>query len=78
MAMIKTQIRHYRLAQYNSAADVAKAAGININRYSAFEAGRQYATLKPDEIARAAALFGLPPSAIADDRGHPLPFTSDR
>ena len=78
MAMIKTQIRRYRLERYKSAAAVAEAAKIKTYRYEAFEAGRQYATLKPDEIARAAALLGLPPSAIADSSGHPLPFSPDR
>lgn len=78
MAMIKTQIRHYRLTRYSSAAAVAEAAKVKVDRYSAFEAGRQYAILRPDEIERVAALLGLPPSAIADNSGHPLPFIVDR
>ena len=78
MALIKTQIRYYRLPRYNSAIEVAKAANIKKDRYIAFEAGRQYATLNTDEIERVAAVLGLPSSAIADQTGHPLPFCVDR
>ncbi len=56
MALIKTQIRYYRLPRYNSAIEVAKAANIKKDRYIAFEAGRQYATLNTDEIERVAAV----------------------
>ena len=77
MAMIKTQIRYYRLLRYSSAAALAKAAEVKVDRYSSFEAGRQYAILRPDEIERVAALLGLLPSAIADNGGHPLPLVSN-
>ena len=68
---VRTVVGSLRVRQYNSAAELARQAGINILRYKRFESATKYYHLYRDEVLRIAVLLGVDPSLIADDRGSP-------
>ena len=54
---VRTVVGSLRVRQYNSAAELARQAGINIWRYKRFESATKYYHLSREEVLRVTALL---------------------
>lgn len=60
------------MADIRTGASLARQAQVEPQRYRAWETGREFYYLRPDEIQRIAEVLQTTPAELADEKGHAL------